>query len=92
MADTTYAWPGIGGSLGKCAVCGESFAKELLLGENIAVLGLKECEQDFPVHKECQANVLYIHDWRDLPVGPLRNSFEKRFNESQQPTGEREKE
>lgn len=30
--EPTFSMPGPGGSLGKCALCGECFLKEILLG------------------------------------------------------------
>ena len=83
MSDTeklkpTFSWPGIGGSLGKCAACGEDFITELFLGKSIATL---HCEQlngaKLPMHKECADKVQQIHDWRELPLGPLRTCFEQ---------------
>jgi diadenosine tetraphosphate (Ap4A) HIT family hydrolase len=32
--------PGLGGSLGECVICGKPFLKEILCGENIALLTL----------------------------------------------------
>lgn len=74
--------PGIGGSLGMCALCGGSFVAEVLLGREVQVIGVKGFDMDMCVHDKC-ADVLKQNgsDWRTLPDGPLRQAFE---NASQQ--------
>lgn len=73
--EPTYSWPGPGGSLGKCAVCGESFLKEVLMGEMVARMGLDGFKNDFPAHIACREKVMKIKDWHDLPAGPIRTVF-----------------
>jgi hypothetical protein len=72
--------PGPGGSLGLCAVCGDTFMKEILLGENVKIMGLDGMDKDFCVHLACfgkLAKAISSHDWHDIPQGPLREAFEK---------------
>jgi hypothetical protein len=77
-------FPGIGGSLGECAVCGGSFTKEILLGESIATGCLTGLSSRLPLHKECCDKLEEISktdkDWRRLPEGPLRKEFEEASN------------
>lgn len=73
LESPTYAWPGVGGSLGKCVVCGRDFLKEILMGENIATLSCNWfAEKSFPCHKACADKIENIHLATELPPGPLR--------------------
>ena len=48
--------PGPGGSLGECAVCGESFIKEILLDESIAPFNLSYVNDTLYAHNpDCVA-------------------------------------
>jgi hypothetical protein len=77
--------PGIGGSLGECVYCGESFVKEILLGESVRMIGLGGI--DFPIHeKECFEKFFALATdgrvqysvWRSLPEkSPLREELQK---------------
>ena len=72
--------PGPGGSLGMCAVCGETFMLEIILGKTVQVMGLEGMDKDFCVHDKCKkslAKAIDSHDWRDIPQGPLRKAFER---------------
>lgn len=79
MADLRIDYPGIGGSLGECVVCGKSFVGEILLGMNTRVIRLTVIPKDLPVHTACGDQVAEIKDgdWRKLPEGPLRRCFEE---------------
>jgi len=81
MATVKYGIPGIGGSLGMCAVCGESFAAELMLHKPVDAIRISVIDASLPVHDECGALVMKIStedsDWRKLPSGPLRAAFEE---------------
>ncbi|MGA9668385.1 MAG: hypothetical protein WBQ94_04210 [Terracidiphilus sp.] len=70
--------PGIGGSLGECVLCGESFAFEVLLGKAVNMIEIKGFSKELPIHGKCltalEANG---KDWRTLPEGPLRREFAK---------------
>jgi hypothetical protein len=81
MAIVKYGIPGVGGSLGMCAVCGESFAAELMLHKAVDAIRISVVDASLPVHEECGALVLKISaadsDWRKLPEGPLREAFQE---------------
>jgi hypothetical protein len=70
--------PGIGGSLGMCAVCGETFMLEILLGTNVHTISVKGFDKDMCVHNKC-LDVLEKNgaDWQTLPEGPLRRAYAK---------------
>jgi len=79
--------PGPGGSIGMCALCGESFLKEILLGENVHTVEIEGMDKDVCLHARC-LKVLERNgpDWRSLPDGPLRHAYEKaneRLSESE---------
>jgi hypothetical protein len=73
--------PGIGGSLGECCVCGETFLQEILLGKQVAMIGIEGLSRDVPVHQDCVKTLQSVKDaggnWRLLPEGPLRAEFAK---------------
>lgn len=81
MSTVKYGIPGIGGSLGMCAVCGKSFAAELMMHKAVSAISISVVEGKLPVHDECGDLVLKISaedsDWRKLPEGPLREAFEE---------------
>jgi hypothetical protein len=80
MSKRVANMPGPGGSLGICAVCGNTFFKEILLGETVQIMGLENLDADFCVHADCKIKLLpamVSHDWHDIPEGPLRTIFEK---------------
>jgi len=82
-------YPGIGGSLGECCVCGKSFCKEVLLGQSVATGKLDGFDLDLPLHKECADLLQNISattkDWRELPEGPLRREFETATGGQEEP-------
>jgi len=71
--------PGVGGSLGECPVCGDTFLREILLGESIPGMQVKGIGANLYVHKSCAKTVEAIKDgdWKKLPDGPLRKEFEE---------------
>jgi hypothetical protein len=74
----TFAMPGPGGSLGKCALCGDDFLKEILLGESVATIMCSWFpNQLLPMHKECADKVGDNTVATDLPPGPLRTAWEE---------------
>lgn len=86
MADLRINYPGVGGSLGECVVCGKSFVGEILLGSNTSVIRLTVIPNDLPVHTSCGDLVTEIKDgdWRKLPEGPLRRCFAEADAERQE--------
>jgi len=88
MATIKYSIPGIGGSLGECVVCGESFAKELMLGESVGSLGIEGISANLPVHHKCAENVTKMCGmWKDIrgnfPEGPLKKCFDEQLAEQE---------
>lgn len=65
--------PGIGGSLGECQVCGESFAANVILGQSVMTGRVSGMDCDVAVHAEC-ATLLSGRPWTDLPDGPIRRA------------------
>lgn len=70
--------PGPGGSLGMCALCGNSFMAEILLGTTAQIVSIEGMDQDVCLHQTC-AKVLKKNgpDWHTLPDGPLRRAYEE---------------
>mgnify|MGYP001613218545 CR=1 FL=1 len=70
--------PGPGGSLGMCALCGEGFLLEILLGKMVNTVGVEGMDKDVCLHDKCLA-VLEKNgpDWHTLPEGPLRRAYAK---------------
>ena len=76
--------PGIGGSLGMCAVCGDAFIKEILLDENVEIMGSSDFDKDFCVHKKCKEILIKVGEtkkWQDLQNGPIRKCYEEHEKE-----------
>jgi hypothetical protein len=76
-------YPGIGGSLGQCVLCGESFAMEVILGKNVPMIGIDGFGKDLPVHQKCLDSLMKIkgQGWESLPEGPLRQAYAEHFAE-----------
>jgi hypothetical protein len=75
--------PGIGGSLGECVLCGETFLKEIMLDQTVPTVRVEGFDVDLPIHREKCLSALEKNgpDWRTLPDGPLRKEFEKHFGD-----------
>ena len=74
--------PGPGGSLGMCALCGDTFMAEILLGRRVQTVEIEGFDKDVCLHLKC-LKVLEQNgpDWRTLPDGPLRRAYEKAASE-----------
>lgn len=72
-------YPGIGGSLGECVICGKDFALEVMLGRTISTAKLEGFERELPMHKKCLDAVPEDMSWEKLPDGPLRREFAEHF-------------
>lgn len=70
--------PGPGGSLGMCALCGDTFLAEILMGQKVQTVEIVGMDKDVCLHEKC-FKVLKDNgeDWRTLPEGPLRRAYEK---------------
>lgn len=77
-------YPGIGGSLGECVLCGESFALEVMFGRSVPMLGIENFERDLPVHQKCLDSIEPGGPWEELPEGPLRREYALAFEKEPQ--------
>jgi len=70
--------PGPGGSLGLCALCGDTFMAEILLGKKVQTVEIEGMDKDVCLHAKC-LKVLKQNgpNWRTLPDGPLRRAYEQ---------------
>ncbi len=59
-------------------MCGDTFLKEILMGETVQTIGVEGFDKDMCVHIKC-LDVLKQNgpDWHTLPIGPLRRAYEK---------------
>lgn len=92
MATIRYGIPGVGGSLGSCAVCGDTFLYEILMGQRIDSLNLAGIDKDLPVHKKCAEQVIALQGpWAEIrdkfPEGPIKKAFEEEYQRSTDKTG-----
>ena len=77
---TLHGMPGIGGSLGCCAMCGKSFVMELLVpGERVQTIHIDGIDGDLCLHTKCLKELETIrgNGWEELPDGPLRDCYAK---------------
>ena len=86
MAHLRYSIPGPGGSLGMCAVCGDTFLKEILLGEKVPMMSMTGIDRELPVHKACGDKIANLNGrWPEIrdkfPPGPLRDAMDESCNE-----------
>lgn len=65
--------PGPGGSLGMCALCGDTFMFTMEMVQMVAIKGM---DKDVCLHEKCM-KVLEANgsDWHTLPEGPLRRAY-----------------
>lgn len=72
-----FGMPGIGGSLGQCALCGNNFVMEIILGKKVASFSVRGVEQTLFAHDKC----LKEYDGKDAtdlpPESPLRQAYEE---------------
>lgn len=69
--------PGLGGSLGTCAICGQSFAVETLMNEAPQSFSVPLLKNLMFAHDKCAEILKSITDgdWEKLPEGPLRKIY-----------------
>ena len=89
MSRSVANMPGPGGSLGLCAVCGDTFMLEILTGRKVQMIEVEGFDKDVCVHQKCLA-VLEKNgpDWHALPEGPLRRAYAKAAGEVEAATVE----
>lgn len=62
----TYGMPGLGGSLGKCALCGDTFILEILLNKTVKAISVDGCDQTLYAHKTC------LKKWANKRIDPTQ--------------------
>ena len=74
---TLMGMPGPGGSLGQCAVCGDSFVQEVLLNEPVKTIGMEAFKEELCVHQKCIESLEHARDngRETLPDGPIRKAY-----------------
>ena len=78
-----FGMPGPGGSLGICALCGESFAAEVLMGSNVQTFKQAGSDTTFCAHDKCLEASKSCKTLLDLPeASPLRQAYEKQQREN----------
>lgn len=77
-----FGIPGIGGSLGTCALCGECFAIEIITGKNVKSFSQAGSSQTFYGHDQCLKDSKKCKTLLDLPeASPLRKAYERQVAE-----------
>lgn len=76
----TVKMPGMSG-MGECVLCGDSFAVNVWLGENIHFIAVDGFDLRLPMHTKCSRKFqeLIGKDWAELPDGPLRREFAESY-------------
>ncbi len=83
METKHFGVPGIGGSLGKCAICGDNFITEILLGKSVQKFQVSGIEQMLYAHDKCEKIAKKLIepngklDLRKLPNGPLKSCLKE---------------
>lgn len=73
-----FGIPGIGGSLGQCALCGQNFLLEILLNKPVKSFAVDGVKQTLYGHDDCLKKYTGTLDAADLPESsPLRQAWEK---------------
>ncbi len=80
--------PGIHGSLGQCAVCGENFLTEIVFNESVDSFTIPQSDQTLYAHKDCLNRMEKMSEQNktmlDLPEkSPLRKAAEKMQRKAQ---------
>ncbi len=69
-----FGMPGIGGSLGMCALCGKDFLLEILMNTTVKTLDIEGCENQLFAHAKC-AKEFEGKTLQDLPdASPLKQA------------------
>jgi hypothetical protein len=77
-----FGIPGIGGSLGECALCGHTFMKEIITGSRVKSITLPGCDATLYAHDKC-IEKYQGKDWHELPPeSSLRRAYERSEKES----------
>lgn len=83
-----FGIPGVGGSLGCCALCGEPFVAEILFGRSVKSFTQAGSSTMFYGHDKCLEDAKSCKTLLDLPAAsPLRQAYERQEREkSSSPT------
>jgi hypothetical protein len=77
-----FGMPGPGGSMGICALCGENFLTEIIMGKKVKSFYMGNSNQTFFGHDKCLEQY-HGKDFTDLPESsPLRQAWEKQRSKS----------
>lgn len=72
-----FGMPGPGGSLGQCALCGDPFLTEILLGKKVKSFTAGGSNQTLYGHDKCLEDFAG-KEFTDLPEkSPLRKAYER---------------
>jgi hypothetical protein len=59
-----------------CALCGDSFMAEILLGRSVQTVEIVGMDKDVCLHEKCMKALKDNGpDWHTLPDGPLRRAY-----------------
>lgn len=77
-----FGMPGPGGSLGTCALCGECFMVEIVMGASVKSFKQAGSSTTFYGHDKCLEDAKNFKTLLDLPEkSPLRQAYEKQERE-----------
>lgn len=72
-----FGMPGLGGSLGECALCGKPFLLEILLGKRVKSFTIDGCAQTLFGHDNCLKD-FQGKEFADLPTeSALRRAYDR---------------
>ena len=76
-----FGMPGIGGSLGKCALCGDTFLTEIILGKSVQTFTLSPGGQKLFGHDDCMKKYEGKQAIDLPPASPIRQRYEAQQKE-----------
>jgi hypothetical protein len=77
-----YGMPGVGGSLGECALCGQPFITEILFGRNVKSFTMPGVTQTLYGHDAC----LEKYDGKEATDLPPESAIRKAYERQQAKT------
>jgi hypothetical protein len=82
VSEKYYGFPGPGGSLGMCPICGQNFLGEIILGKTVKSFQINLSEQTFFGHDKCLTFLKTLDKddrwWEKLPErAPFRLEAER---------------
>lgn len=81
-----FGIPGVGGSLGQCALCGEPFTFEIMTGASVKSFKQAGSDTTFYGHDKCLEDSKRCKTLLDLPeASPLRQLYERQQAEASHP-------